>query len=254
MSKIINHLYSGTVDVTFESLKHQYFFNGKAVKSVTGILGTINKPFLINWAAKMATEKMAELFEPGKAYDEIQIKQMLDLAKRSHYDTKVNAADIGVLVHKYIERVIKGENPGELVHEEAKNAGKRFVDWINENKVEFLLSEQMVYSVKNNYCGTLDFACKIKGKLFLGDIKTSNAIYKMEMGSQMAAYRMAREEEYPAEHYEGMILVRVGKKDAEFETWEIEKPDFKKYEDIFLSALQLSNAIGVVEKEFATKP
>lgn len=245
MPKTINHLYDGKVDLVFESAYHRYTYLGNKVQSVTGVLGIINKPFLINWAAKMTTEKMTELFLPGVSYDEVQIKTMLDTAKSAHYKAKTEAGDVGTLVHHYIEQVIKGEHPGLLVHEEARNAAQRFMDWVSENDVEFLLSEQVVFSKKFNYCGTLDFVCRIHGKLMLGDIKTSNAIYHTEMGGQMAAYKIAREEEFPDEHYDGCVLVRVGKKDAEFETWQIDNT--KPYEAIFLSALKLGNAIAKVE-------
>ena len=245
MSKTINHLYNDQVELIFESAKHQYTYNGNKVKSVTGILGTISKPFLVPWAAKVTTEKLAELIKPGVAYDEIQIKQMLDEAKRAHYNTKVSAGDIGTLVHNHIEKIVKNEHPGTLVHQEAANAVNRFMEWARVNQVEFLLSEQVVFSKKYNFCGTLDFVCRMNGKLMLGDIKTSNQISHIEYGAQMVAYKIARCEEFSDESYDGCILVRVGKKDAEFETWEI--TDTKPFEDIFLNALALSNSIEKIE-------
>lgn len=247
--KVINHLYNNTVDLIFESAKHKYFYNGKPVKSVTGILGTISKPFLVPWAAKVTAEKMAELLKPGVAYDEIQIKNMLDEAKRAHYNTKVSAGDIGSLVHDFISKVIKGEHPGTLVHQEANNAAQRFMEWARTNNVEFLLSEQVVFSKKYNFCGTLDFVCRMNGKLYLGDIKTSNQISYTEYGGQMAAYQIARSEEFPSELYDGCILVRVGKKDAEFETWTIEGEDMELYREIFINALNLGNSIDVAEEK-----
>lgn len=254
MSKIINHLYGGKVDVVFESTQHRYYYDGKAVKGVTGILGVIDKPFLVGWAARMACEKMEELFLPNTAYDEIEIKQKLEQAKFNHHFKKTSAADIGTLVHHTIEAIIAGEEPEELEDREAQKAVDRFMKWAKDNEVKFLLSEQMVYSLKHNYCGTLDFACRIGGKLMIGDIKTSNAIHKVEMGGQMSAYRMARQEEFPKENYEGMILVRVGKKDGEFEPWEVPKEDFPIYDQIFLDALNLTNSIAKVEENFATRP
>lgn len=246
--KVINKMYGGEVEVIFEGSKHQYFFNGKQIDSVTKILGIINKPYLIPWAAKVTTEKMAELIKPGVAYDEIQLLDMLAQAKRASYAIKVSAGDIGTLVHSHLEQIIKGENPGELVHEEAKNAVNRFIDWVNKNEVKFLLSEQMVFSKKYNYCGTLDFACRIGGKLILGDIKTSNQISYTEYGAQLSGYKIAREEEY-GERFDGAVLVRVGKKDAEFEKWELDTKELKKYEKVFLNALSLYKSIDSLEKK-----
>lgn len=242
-------MYNGEIEMVFDDLVHRYSINGKKIKSVTGILGVISKPYLIPWAAKVTVEKMSELFKPGTPYDEIEIKQMLDTSKRAHFAIKTTAADIGTLVHKYLEQYIKGEKPEELVHEQARKATERFINWVEKNKVKFLLSEQMVYSRKYDYCGTLDFVCVINGKLMLGDIKTSNQISKIEYGAQMAAYKMARNEEFPEEKYQGMVLIRVGKKDAEFEHWEIGEEETKIYEDIFLNSISLKSSIDKVEVE-----
>ena len=40
---------------------------------------------------------------------------------------------------------------------ELKAAVQRFLDWKDKNEVEFLVSEQMVYSKKYDYVGTMDF-------------------------------------------------------------------------------------------------
>lgn len=245
--KIINKLYKGEVELVFESTKHQYFTNGKLVPGCTTVLGVIGKPFLVPWAAKVTVEAMAELFQPGISYDEIQIQQMLETAKKSHYQKKTDAGAIGTLVHRWLEQYIMGENPPMIVHEEARKAAERFLDWVKKDKVTFRLNEQQVFSRKMNVCGTLDFVCEIDGKLWLGDIKTSNAIYKTEYGAQMSCYRMCRTEEYPEEKYAGEILVRVGKQDGEFEIWKIEGNEMDKYDELFINALNLYNSIKKVD-------
>jgi len=246
MSKIVNHLYNGTVDLVFEDTRHIYTINGKKIPSTTGVLRILNKPWLIPWAAKVTTEKMAELLKPGVAYDELQIKSMLDEAKRANYTIKTNAGDLGKLVHEYLENFIKGNNPSKLVHDEARNSANRFLDWVNQHKVKFLLLEQMVYSKKYNYCGTLDFVCKVDGKLLLGDIKTSNQIDLVEYPTQVAAYMIAREEEF-GDKFDGAVIVRVGKKDAEFEMMEISAEEMVKYKKIFLTCLKLTELVSTVE-------
>jgi hypothetical protein len=245
MPKTINKLYGGKYHIEFDPYKHKYTLDGQVIKSVTGVLNVIAKPMLVPWAAKVTTEKINELFKPGVSYDEIQIKDMLTLAKRAHYDTKTSAGDIGSLVHKWIEQYINGNNPGELVHEEANKSAAKFVKWAQDRKVEFLLSEQMVFSPEYMFCGTFDFICRIDGKLYIGDIKTSNALHKVEMGAQLAAYKLARSEEFKDELYYGAVLVRVGKNQEEdLEVWEVE--DLDPYEYIFLEALELGNAIDKV--------
>jgi hypothetical protein len=242
MSKIINKMYGGSVEVVFDPLKHNYSRDGVTIKSVTKVLDIISKPWLVPWAAKITTERMAELLTPGVSYDEIQLTEMLDTAKRASYSSKKSAGDIGTLVHDQVEQIIKGNPVGELIHEEANLAVKRFVNWIEQNNVHFVLSEQMVYSQKYNFCGTLDFACVINNQLVLGDLKTSNQIDKVNYGAQLAAYKLAREEEY-GEKFHRCVLVRTGKKEGEFELWEPTMEEMEKYKQIFLSALELSNNI-----------
>lgn len=241
-------MYGGEVELNFESVRHIYTYNGEKVPGVTTITGVINKPFLVGWASNMAADFVASNLEAGKVYDEMELINIIDGARKAHYMKKKSAGDVGTLVHNFLEQYITGQNPSTLVHEEARKAADRFMSWVNVNKVKFRLNEQQIYSRKHGYAGTLDFVCEIDGKLWLGDIKTSNRIYKVEYGAQMAAYRMARNEEFPDEKYEGCILVRVGKKEGEFELWEQNAEDMKKHERVFLGALELYKAMKEVEE------
>lgn len=243
--KVVNKMYGGEVEVVFESGRHTYTCGGKIIKSVTKVLDVISKPWLVPWAAKVTVEKAAELLSPGKAYDELELINILDTAKKASYVTKKSAGDIGTLVHNQVEKIVKGQTPDNLFNVEANAAVGRFTDWAIGNKIDFLLSEQMVYSRKYNFCGTLDFACRIDKKLVLGDLKTSNQIDKVNYGAQLAAYRLAREEEF-GEKFDRCILVRTGKKEAEFELWEPSEDEIQMYKNVFMSALALSNAIDLV--------
>lgn len=247
--KIKTKLYGGKVKLLLDTFGHKYTVNGKKVTSVTQALNIIAKPALINWAANTAIDYVSEQIDPGEKYDEIELATIWKAGKRAHWMKKTDAGTIGTLVHKWVEDYINGKNPGMPVNEDLKKAVKRFMGWVKEHKVEFLLSEQQIYSRKYNYTGTLDFICKIDGKMYIGDLKTSKAIYKMDQGAQLSAYRMAREEEYPEEDYAGCILVRVGKKDGEFETWQFN--DDTVFRHAFLYALKLhgkTEEVKVLEK------
>ena len=171
--------------------------------------------------------------------------KIFDEAKSAHWKKKVSAGDIGTFVHNWVEDYINGKNPKLPVNKDLRGAVQRFLDWQKEYNVRFLLAEQQVYSLRRKYTGTLDFICEIDGKMYIGDLKTSNAIYKNEMGQQLAAYKMAREEEFPEEKYEGCVLVRIGKKDGEFEIWKLE--DDSLYRKTFLYALKLYNAVNLLK-------
>lgn len=244
---IINKLYNNSVTLNFDGFKHRYTVNAETIPSVTGVLSVINKPALINWAARTAIEYVAAQIDPGVTYDEIQLAAIWQAGKSAHYQKKVDAGDLGTFTHKWVEDYIKGNHPGMPVNEGLKASVNQFTDWVAEHQVQFLMSEQPIYSKKYKYAGTLDFICKIDGQLFIGDLKTSSGIYD-EMWIQTAAYRQARSEEYPEEKYVGQLIVRIGK-DGSFE--------FAKMTDTiwynkmlmgFISALKLKEVLTSLEE------
>ena len=85
-----------------------------------------------------------------------------------------------------------------------------FLEWVEKNKVKFLSSEEIVYSRKYGYCGSLDFEARVNGKLYLGDFKTGNSLYN-EVFMQTAAYAMARIEEGAVKFYDGRYILRIAK-------------------------------------------
>lgn len=213
--QIKNKLYDGEIQLLFESFRHQYSDKNGIVPSVTTVLGIIAKPALIQWAANMAVEYVAGAINAGQSYDELELSAIFEAGKKSHYQKKVDAGTLGTFVHKWVEQYIKGENPGAPINEGLKAAVDQFLVWAKEHNVEFLMSEQMIYSKKYRYTGTLDFICKMNGELYVGDLKTSSGIYAEYM-IQTAAYRYAREEEFPEEKFAGQLIIRIGK-DGEFD-------------------------------------
>ena len=239
---IKNKLYNGEVEVSFDGFRHKYTFNGENVVSVTTALSIINKPALVNWAAGCAVDCIREQILPGVSYDELQLQAIFEAGKKSHYQKKVDAGNLGTFVHKWIEQYINGENPGMPVNEGLQTAINNFLTWVEKHKVKFLLSEQVVYSRKYKYVGTTDFICEIDGKMYIGDTKTSSGIYP-EMLIQTAAYRYARHEEFPNEKYAGQLIIRIGK-DGRCEFAVVR--DTNVYRDMFrgfLSALHLSQTM-----------
>ncbi|MDE1868081.1 MAG: hypothetical protein KGI08_10295 [Thaumarchaeota archaeon] len=216
-------LYNNTVDLFFDEENHKYFVNELPVDGTTGILSVINKPALLGWAVKVTVEFLANVLKPGVALDEVQIKALLEGAKRAHRQKKTDAADIGTFVHDWIKDYIAGKKPAPPVNEQIKNAVDTFLSWEKDQKVEFLESERAIYSKQYGYAGTLDFIAKIGGKTVLGDFKTSSGIWD-EYFLQIAAYQQAYLEEFPDKTIVGGVIVRIGK-DGTLETKETTKYD-----------------------------
>jgi len=234
---IKHFLYNNTVELEFDEEKHLYHIGQTKVDGVTGVLTVINKPALIFWAVNKAVSFLEKTFVAGKVYDEMQVKEMLDTAKTAHRKSSSEASNLGKFVHQWIEDYIAGKNPAIPVNPQMKFAIDSFLKWEKDHNVKFLKSEQIVYSKEFKYAGTLDFTCEYDGKKYLGDFKTSTAIYD-EYWLQTAAYQHAYLEEFPNEKIDGTIIVRIGKDGTvDFEASTPE--DYKKDFNAFLGALML---------------
>lgn len=251
---IRNHLYGGEVTLSFDGFRHRYVWEeeNEEIISVTKVISVINKPALINWASNMAIDYVSSQIEPGVAYDEIQLATIFDKGRKAHYDRKVEAGNIGTLLHKWVENYIRGENPGMPVNPELKESVLKFLIWVKKHKVKFLLSEQVIFSKQYKYSGTTDFICTIDDKMYIGDLKTSNGIYP-EMFIQTSAYRNARSEEFPEEKYSGQLIVRVGK-DGTFE-FAVCRDDgmYEKMLEAFVCCLNLTRGLDVLNSWRADK-
>lgn len=244
--KIVNRMYNGEVELVFDTTRHQYSYNGEIIPGSTSVLGILAKPALIFWSANMASDYFKSQITPGVALDEMQIDAIWQQAKKAHTQKKNDSATLGSFVHKFIEQYIKGENPAIPTNTEIKGAVERFFSWVKEHDVKFLSSEQAVFSKQYKYAGTADFMCKIDGKLWLGDVKTSSGIFD-EYWAQTASYLEARTEEFN-EGYEGVVIVRVGKTDGDLEVKTKTRQELFPYFDLFLNCVGTYKALKHLEK------
>ena len=121
--------------------------------------------------------------------------------------------------------------------DEALWAFMAWEDWARSVKLEPLFIEQVVFSRRHGYAGTLDLLARVNGELAVIDFKTSKAIYG-ESFLQNAAYQTAIAEMGHATPAAGYI-VRVPKTqtDPAFEARRI--PARTELFPPFLSALAL---------------
>lgn len=187
-------LYGGDVKLEFESGRHIYLANGQKVESITGILKVISKNALIYWAVNMACEYMSKNITPGVALDELQIASLLDGAKKAHRTKSTDAATTGTMIHDWISKHLKGQNPPLPVNEKIKNACQAFLRFEEEHKIQVIDSERKVFSKKLNVAGTCDFYGTYEGEPVVADIKTGSAIYP-EAILQTAGYDICLNEE-----------------------------------------------------------
>lgn len=237
-------LYNGDITLHFDEKKHLYTVGPQKVDGVTSILGIIAKPALMYWAVNQAIDHLDRNIRPGVEYDEIQLQKLLEEAKYAHRKRSSEASNIGKIVHTWCENWIAGKKPKLPIHVKARNACEQFLKWVEKNDIEFLHSERVVYSREGNYAGTTDFIMKTNDRIYLGDFKTSNAIYD-EYFFQTAAYQQAYLEEFPDEQIEGNIVVRLSKT-GDFEIRE--NYDYLGNVEAFNAALTLFRRVNKLDK------
>jgi hypothetical protein len=209
MEKIYS-LYNGKIKLVFDEGKHTYKVNDEVVYGVTSITSVISKPGLVYWAANVGAQRFTEFVKPGLVLDEVIIKQIADVIRSAHVESKNKSADIGTMIHEWLEQFLKAglekkPLPKMPVNPEMRNAIEAFLAWTKQNKVKFLESERKVYSIKYKYAGTCDAVATVNGKPTIIDFKTGNSVYP-EMFLQTVAYQKALEEETGKKFTHNLIL------------------------------------------------
>lgn len=241
--------YGGSVTIDFYEqygrYRHIYIRreNEQWLTSVTKATGILDKPALIPWAVSEMEKKILLMFEEKKKITNFDIS----IAKNAWREKRDSSADKGTIIHdlasQYIEFklgiVKKAPKPPKDI--EIENGYLAFLQWVAEHNVKFIATEELVYSKKHDFVGTLDCIAIVDGKYCLIDFKTGNGIY-WEMLLQVSGYAIAHEEE-SEKKFEKCWIVRFGKDTADFEA-----VDFKatsKLKKGFLSCLYLAQ----LEKE-----
>jgi hypothetical protein len=179
------------------------------VVSVTSALGSLPKPYLIGWAAKVTAEKAVDdhdivsaMIAKGKEKDAIAH------IKGARFGDMSDKADRGTIVHGALEAYLAGKPMNQENVEEQLKAARvplnlwkstaamiaGLMDFLYDEEPEVFWSEQTVYSRQHGYAGTPDLVCKMRVggtlKPVIVDVKTSKAIYD-EVALQTIAYSRA---------------------------------------------------------------
>lgn len=166
---------------------HSYALDGQRIPGVTTICGILDKPALLDWAAR---ETAAYADEHWTELSGLRSADRIERMTKARYATNRKAVVRGNRVHSLGERISRGEQipmvdlPGELVPWVESYA--RFLDaW----DLEIVHSEAPVAHTGYRYGGTLDaIAYSPRLGTILLDLKTGKGVYE-EVGLQLAAYR-----------------------------------------------------------------
>ena len=119
-----------------------------------------------------------------------------DVGNKRADEIKVEAGEEGTFVHDAILKMVSGKEissadisqkfrPERSI--KIKRCLQAFLDWNDEAKPEFTKCEYSTISKEFRYAGTIDLKCKIDGKTFIVDYKTSRSIQDSAR-LQIAAY------------------------------------------------------------------
>lgn len=254
--KITKELYKGEVKIDFYPESHRYKKVGEKTYliSATAVTGIIDKSrFLIPWAVGLASTYIKSYLENSKAlqFTTEELLPIIDEACQQHTIKKEQAADIGSQVHDWAMKfgmaklgLCEAPELTDEMDEKVVLGINAFLDWYNNNKVEFLETEKMVYSRQYGFVGITDLVAKVNDKKLIIDYKTGKGIYS-EYNYQVAGYRGAYEEEHGKVN--GGLILHFSKETGEFSTKELTDEDHEKDYKVFLSLL----TVKLREKELA---
>lgn len=209
--------YEGTVALEFDLASHSYKANGDLVPNVSSIVGLLDKPALVPWAAKLCAQTVTTLLAPGETMTSASIAELAKRVKAAPRDKRESAAESGKAVHAAVERWLNDRSyrlPVDALPAVIKgfDAFRRFAE---QNRIEPKAVEQRVYSRTHRYAGTMDCVGKFNDELTVFDWKTGSGIYP-EAYLQTAAYAAAWAEEQH-ERPRKIIIGRFDKFTGEFD-------------------------------------
>lgn len=182
-------------------------------KGVTSILGaTLAKDFT-DWAVSAAMDYL-------KTKLPVVTQDDLDIAAREYIRLRNAGGSTGTEAHAMVEHYLKGQ-PQTLGSVEANNAFAAFVKWFEQVQPEVLNVEEIIYSRTLKYAGAYDGMLSIDGKVYLTDLKTTNASRKAPNGVysenfvQLGGYSLAHHEQRQVDtdlpKIEGLMVISAKK-------------------------------------------
>src|SRR3990167_1124549 len=129
--------------IEFSEELHKYTVDGKEIPSVTEVLKIINKPSLNNWIFNVPINYISSRLGVSSTYKSEDLQYLLDLASKEPDKIKNSASLRGRIVHKAIEKHIKGESID--IDKKYKGYIDAFLKWKEEAQIDLIESETQVY-------------------------------------------------------------------------------------------------------------
>lgn len=256
MAEFTEHvLYDGKVKIKFYEESHQYWVSVKGSPykrrpGATTIIGIKDKSMaLTKWQQQITADFLFKMLD---AKEKITKEAIVEAVIQNEVQSQA-AADIGKEAHAWCEAFIrhhlkqKGfeQMPEMPKTKEATMAANAFLDWWDAHKVKPRATEEVLYSIKHDFMGTMDLDADVDGFRSLVDLKTSNGLYN-GVRLQTRAYQLAKEEEEGKPIYKRRWALRISKyTEEEYLVRENEKIALKR---------KIAKIRGWKDKEYPIKP
>jgi hypothetical protein len=153
--------------------------------SVTSVLGILDKPALMQWAANGVHDYYVDHLEElrASATTDARVSMIVKGGKTAYRKASKAALNIGTSVHEAIQAHLSGSAPEpHLVNDAATNSFLAFLEWEKSVRLEPVAIERVVLNRKLGYAGTTDLVAHIDHEgsrlLCVFDWKSSKAIYR----------------------------------------------------------------------------
>lgn len=166
---------------------HSYYVDGIKIPGVTSILGVLDKPALVEWAAKTTARHAIENWERLSGMNPIDRYEELRGSRRS---VNKEATVRGTKVHALADQLARGQTISSD-DQSLIAAATVYAELLDRWELEPLHLEASVVNWDYQYGGTMDgiFTSPRLGTLIV-DVKTGKRAYD-EVALQLAAYRNA---------------------------------------------------------------
>jgi hypothetical protein len=174
--------------------------------SVTTLIGVLDKPALVPWAAIKTAEAAVDQMQAWQSRLEHEGRDAaIDYLKRARFRGKRgerSATELGTAVHQACEHAaIYGKfRPEDTSDPELVPFLRQFRQFLRDFQPEYVAAEVTVFNPSFGYAGTCDAFMKIDGVCYVTDYKTSRESNDArgnpkgpypEVALQLAAYRHA---------------------------------------------------------------
>ena len=159
--------------------------NGKKLPGVTTILGVLDKPALLWWAAREAAQATAAAIVDGG----MPADRAIEVGKKAPFQRRQDAADAGTQAHACVEAHYAGDPWPEDASDAARACAKRVIDHIAARGYSVVVSEWAgtMGEYGSGFAGTLDLIVEKDDLRYIADLKTGKAAFD-EVVPQLAAY------------------------------------------------------------------